>query len=92
MSVTRNKHIKYSQDDINKLSKEMKRSELNIKIPEYNKFTFIKESDITISEMEKYVQDKTFTILKNIYSSKKDDKIRENLVNLHFYLNNFKIT
>tara|TARA_B100000212_G_C27353333_1_gene524676 strand:+ start:1372 stop:1650 length:279 start_codon:yes stop_codon:yes gene_type:complete len=92
MPVNKNKHIEYSQDDINKLSKEMKRSELNIKIPEYNKFRFIKESDITISEMEKYVQDKTFTILKNIYSSKKDDKIRENLVNLHFYLNNFKIT
>tara|TARA_Y100001970_G_C14170985_1_gene824152 strand:+ start:628 stop:996 length:369 start_codon:yes stop_codon:yes gene_type:complete len=55
-------------------------------------FKCIKENEITFCEMDDYIQDKTFTILKHIYSSKDETKIRENLVNFHCYLNQFKIT
>mgnify|MGYP001197336019 CR=1 FL=1 len=102
-NIRTNKQLEDDEDEIHTLKEAMKRPDLGKIIVDKERYQFsweytsrdfkcIKESEITFCEMEKYIGDKTSTILKHIYSSKDEDKIRTNLINFHCYLNNFKIT
>ena len=101
-NIMTNKKMEAEDDEIHTLKDAMKRPDLGTIIVDKERYQFsreytskdfkcIKESEITFYEMEKYIGDKTSTILKHIYSSKDEDKIRTNLVNFHCYLNNFQI-
>ena len=101
-NIITNKKMETEDDEIHTLKDAMKRPDLGTIIVDKERYQFsreytsrdfkcIKESEITFCEMEKYIGDKTSTILKHIYSSKDEDKIRTNLVNFHCYLNNFQI-